>query len=164
MTTTSQRATEPFDTAELAKIAEWLDAAGLYTLEIEEPGRSIRMVMAGREPAYGTSEAGKVPQGGSVTVVARLVGVFLAAHPERQTPLVKPGDRVRPGDVLGILKTGILLTSVVAPVDGIVTGILAEQETMVDFGTPLFELRALERGSSVRCSIPTGSERPTSER
>jgi acetyl-CoA carboxylase biotin carboxyl carrier protein len=79
----------------------------------------------------------------ATTVVAECPGVFLTAHPVHSGPLVAPGDRVRPGDIVGLLKIGRLLTPVTAPREGIVTRVAAAPGTLVEFGTRLVEIQPL---------------------
>lgn len=125
----------PFDIAELARIVAWLEEAGLHAIEIEESGRSVRIVMAGGGPAG---------SGPVETVAARTTGVFLAAHPDRGADFVRTGDRVRAGDVVALLGIGRLIVPVTAPADGTILRRRIEPGTVVGYGTALFEFRPVD--------------------
>lgn len=151
----------PVDVSDLKQIVAWLEAENLYEIEIEETGRHIRIVMAGRAPASATPSK---DDGTGEAVVAHSVGIFLAALPGRRSNFVQCGDSVKAGSVMAILKIGRLLTPVVAPIDGTVVRALVEPETMVEFGTKLFEIKPLKDGIQVGHRVPRALGQMTSER
>jgi len=140
---------------ELRQITTWLAAGNVEFVEISRPGTTIRLSME-REPCAavdappprsaqsarpaGAFEATTRVQKRTTTVTARSVGVFLAAHPARSTPLVEPGAPVTQGEVVGLLQIAQLCVPVVAPVDGTVSQLLAVHGATVGYGTPLLEL------------------------
>jgi acetyl-CoA carboxylase biotin carboxyl carrier protein len=140
---------------ELRQITSWLAAGDVEFIEISKPGATIRLTMEQEPgaaldalllpPAQGAHPAGTItatkpaPQR-TTTVTARSVGVFLAAHPARATPLVDRGAHVRQGDIVGLLQIAQLCVPVVAPVDGTVSQLLAAHGATVGYGTPLLEL------------------------
>ena len=72
---------------------------------------------------------------------APLVGTFYrAASPEKE-PFVKVGQRVRKGDVVGIIEAMKLMNEVTADHDGIVKEIPAENGALVSFHQTLVRLR-----------------------
>jgi acetyl-CoA carboxylase biotin carboxyl carrier protein len=151
----------PVDVSDLKQIVAWLEAEDLYEIEIEETGRHIRIVMAGRAPASATPSK---DDGTGEAVVAHSVGIFLVALPGRRSNFVQCGDSVKAGSVMAILKIGRLLTPVVAPIDGTVVRALVEPQTMVEFGTKLFEIKPLKDGIQVGRRVPRAREQMTSER
>ena len=70
-------------------------------------------------------------------IPAPSVGVFRRAHPLRTAPLVERGQTVTAGDPVGLLQIGALLVHVVAPKDGIMLDVLAEDGAAVGYGTAL---------------------------
>ena len=59
----------------------------------------------------------------------------------RPNSFVRPGDSVKQGDIVGLLRIGRIYAPVMAPVDGIVTAIRARHEKPVGFGTCLVDIR-----------------------
>ena len=55
--------------------------------------------------------------------------------------LVKPKDKVKKGQVIGIIEAMKLMNEIEAGEDGIVEEILVENEQLVEFGQPLVKLR-----------------------
>ncbi len=88
----------------------------------------------GRHPAAAAAAAAPPP-----CLEARGTGFFLPAHPGRDAPLVQPGQRVRAGEVVALLRLGPLLQPVTAASDGIVGRCLVAAGALVGFGTPLMD-------------------------
>jgi biotin carboxyl carrier protein len=133
---------------ELRQITAWLEAAGVLSLEIRRPGAALRLTLASRAGATGPGRdvsgvpaASAAPNGPCHMVTAPAVGVFLAAHPMRPAAFVRPGEPVRGGNILGLLRIGRVYLPVATAQAGVVVRTLAEPGTLVDFGTPLFEIR-----------------------
>jgi acetyl-CoA carboxylase biotin carboxyl carrier protein len=130
------------DIDELRTISEWLEAAGIERLEIRRPGYSLRLIMA-RGADVPVERPALEPEldAHHLFITAPVVGIFLTAHPARSAPFVRLGDTVSAGDVIGLLKVGLIYQPVIAPSDGTVVELLAEPDTLVGFGTPLMQLR-----------------------
>jgi len=58
----------------------------------------------------------------------------------RNAPFVNIGDTVRKNDVVGLLKTGLIYAPVTAPIEGVVSRIVATDGEMLGFGSPVMEL------------------------
>lgn len=132
------------DAAELKLIAEWLEAAGLHSIEISGPGHGVRIVMAKDDdapapPIEDGAQASSPEVSEPGAILAPGPGVFLAAHPSRSTPFVHPADIVKRGGIAGLLKIGRICVPVTAPRDGVVGLLLAEPGALVGFGTPLMQ-------------------------
>lgn len=124
--------------AELKQIAEWLEAAGLSSIEIKSPDGCIRLVVPPDENA---------PAQNAITLAASAtaVGVLLDCHPLRTTPLVQVGSSVTPGAVIALVRNGPVMTPVIAPCIGHVTGFLVTPGMMVDYGRAVIEIVAEPR-------------------
>jgi len=73
-------------------------------------------------------------------VKSPLVGTFYAASSPEAKPLVKVGDSVKKGQVLGIIEAMKLMNDIESDVDGIVEAILVENEQVIEFDQPLFRI------------------------
>ena len=80
---------------------------------------------------------------GTEVITAPLVGTFYRAPTPDSAPFVEKGDRVKKGQTLCILEAMKLMNEFQAEFDLEVVAVLAENATMVEFGTPLFEVRKL---------------------
>ncbi|MCD8329321.1 MAG: acetyl-CoA carboxylase biotin carboxyl carrier protein [Lachnospiraceae bacterium] len=76
-------------------------------------------------------------------ITSPLVGVFYTAPSEGAEPFVTLGSRVRKGQVLGIIETMKLMNELEAEEDAEITGVLVENEQVVEYGQPLFRIRKL---------------------
>lgn len=139
--------TSPLD--RVADIAAWLAATDIECLELVGPGGGLRLRRGGADEAPGLGRPGAATETHAETrgagrdrevVPSPGVGVFLRAHPLRDEPLVRPGDRVAAGQALGLLRIGCLLVPVVAPRPGTVQAVPAADGALVGFADPLVEL------------------------
>ena len=69
-----------------------------------------------------------------------MVGVFYASDQEGGEPLVKVGDQVQVGQVIGIVEAMKLMNEIKAEYAGTVKEVLAENGQMVEYGQPLFRI------------------------
>ena len=74
------------------------------------------------------------------TVTSPLVGTFYSAPSENAESFVKVGDRVEKGQTLAIVEAMKLMNEIESDYAGIVTEILAENESPVEYGQPLFKI------------------------
>lgn len=144
------------DISELRQITSWLAEVDIEFIEISKPGATVRLTMeqvacsaeveaqaVSPQVLAGRAKAAQAAQTRAVSVTARSAGVFLSTHPARSTPLVSAGDRIKPGDIVGLLLIAQLCVPVVASADGVVTRLCVAHGTTVGYGTPLFELSPL---------------------
>ena len=85
--------------------------------------------------------AEKEPEIEGNQVKAPLVGTFYAAPAERADPFVSVGDKVKKGQVIGIVEAMKLMNEVESDFDGTVTDILVENGEMVEYGQPLVVIK-----------------------
>lgn len=117
-------------------ITAWAEAADIDCVEVESPGRRVRLLRGPR--GYRIEQAQETP---AAYCLAPCAGVFLAEHPARQGALAVVGDQVEAGNLLGLLRLGLLLEPVCAPTRGRVTRLLAGHTCKVDAGARLIEIR-----------------------
>ena len=82
----------------------------------------------------------ELPEGN--VVKAPLVGTFYASSSPEAEPFVKVGDTVKKGQVLGIIEAMKLMNEIESEYDGVVESILIENESLVEYGQPLFVIRS----------------------
>ena len=71
-----------------------------------------------------------------------LVGTFYAAPSEDAEPFVKVGDTVKKGQTLAIVEAMKLMNEIESEVDGVIAEVLVKNGEMVDYGKPLFRVKA----------------------
>ena len=74
-------------------------------------------------------------------VTAPLAGTFYRASAPGETPFVLPGQKVKKGEVLGVLEAMKMMNEILASKDGVVEEILVEDETMVEYEQPLIVIK-----------------------
>ena len=128
---------------ELRHIVHWLEDARIGEFEIESDDRRLRMVLQSDamrgNPVSVTIDDGE-DRGDGVIVAAGVPGTFLVQHPQHAGPIVPLGGPVRAGNVIALIQIGSIYAPVVASTDGTLAKILTVPETLVGFGTPLFEI------------------------
>ena len=142
----------PIETTDIERLALILERSGVSTIEIEEPGQSLKLVMdtAARTAASPTLAAAASPADDhSVVVKADVAGYFLTTHPWRDQPFVAPGQPIEAGAIVGLVKIGLLYAPVVAPAAGTVDAVIAETGATVGYGTPIARIRPLGESSPI---------------
>ena len=72
------------------------------------------------------------------TIPSPLVGTFYAAPSEDAEPFVKVGDRVQKGQIVAIVEAMKLMNEIESEYDGVITEILVDNATGVEYGEALF--------------------------
>ncbi|MBB4371918.1 acetyl-CoA carboxylase biotin carboxyl carrier protein [Bradyrhizobium sp. cir1] len=131
----------PIEITDIERLAQILARSGVDTIEIEEPGLTLKLVVdtAARIAAPATPAAPTTDH--FVTAKADVAGHFLAAHPWQDKPFVAPGERIEAGAIVGLVKIGLLYAPVVAPTAGTVDAVIGETGAMVGYGTPIVRIR-----------------------
>jgi acetyl-CoA carboxylase biotin carboxyl carrier protein len=70
-----------------------------------------------------------------------IVGTFFTAAGPDSAPFVKPGDRVKTGQVICIVEAMKLMNEIESDVSGVVIRALVENAQPVEYGQPLFAIR-----------------------
>lgn len=105
-------------------------------------------------PSFNTAAGAAVPQGQEAPVQAAsmdigsdkvitspLVGTFYASSSPDSDAFVGVGDRVKKGQVLGIIEAMKLMNEIESEYDGVVEAILVNNEEVVEYGQPLFRIK-----------------------
>ncbi|MEF2734406.1 MAG: biotin/lipoyl-containing protein, partial [Blautia sp.] len=67
---------------------------------------------------------------------------FYTAPAEDAEPFVKVGDTVKKGQVVAIVEAMKLMNEIESEVDGVIAEVLVKNGEMVDYGKPLFRVKA----------------------
>jgi acetyl-CoA carboxylase biotin carboxyl carrier protein len=135
----------PIDMTDIERLAQILERSGVASIEIEEQGQSLKLVMetGGTTALSSTLVAPTEPsQQAAIVAKADIAGIFIAVHPWREKPFVDPGQAIEAGAIVGLVKIGRLYVPVLSPVAGVVDSIVAEAGATVGYGTPIVSFRS----------------------
>ena len=68
-----------------------------------------------------------------IEVKAKIAGTFYRAPSPESEPFVQVGQKVKKGDVIGLIEAMKMMNDIVAPEDGVVSQIVASNEELVSF-------------------------------
>ncbi|SOZ19521.1 hypothetical protein [Cupriavidus taiwanensis] len=116
--------------------------------ELEYRDESIRLSLKhSGKTALATAEAEhttveeSVSESDLLAVKASSTGIFLTQHPLALEPVVKPGQLVTTGDVVGFLEIDQVLSCATTPEDGEVSHFAAVDGEIAGFGSELVSVR-----------------------
>jgi biotin carboxyl carrier protein len=133
----------PIDTTEIERLAQILERSGVASIEIEENGQSLKLVLETGKSTASMSVAPTEPSHETAIVAkADVAGIFVATHPWRTKPFVEPGEAIEAGAIVGLIRIGRLYVPVLSPAAGIVDSIVAEAGAIVGYGTPIVSFRS----------------------
>ncbi len=136
---------------QILQLIEKVSDSSLTAFDYEANGVKITMEHGKAEPVQIISEpsvqpkAEKAPEKKEkegVFVTSPLVGTFYAAPAEDAEPFVKAGDTVKKGQVVAIVEAMKLMNEIESEVDGVIAEVLVKNGEMVDYGKPLFRVKA----------------------
>ena len=149
------------DIQEIYGLMERFEASAITELELEHLGSKIKLKKSGEyvvtpvmmsnvkseqqtvKAAGETKDAANVSKAAAerlTEVKAPLVGTFYRAPSPDENPFVMVGQPVKKGDVLGIIEAMKLMNEILAPEDGMVESIQAENGSMVEYNQVLLTL------------------------
>ncbi|WP_067813788.1 acetyl-CoA carboxylase biotin carboxyl carrier protein [Actinomadura kijaniata] len=116
--------------------------AGDCSLEVTwAPRPEVAVTLPSSPDAPPEEDAGTAGTAGTVACTAPLVGVFYRAPAPGDLPFVRVGDRVAPGQQVGIVEAMKLMNAVTADVAGEVVAVPAEDGDPVEYGQDLVVVR-----------------------
>ena len=74
-------------------------------------------------------------------IISPIPGIFFRASAPNEKPFVKKGDKIKVGDVLGIIEAMKVMNKIESDVSGEVIEILHEDGKQVEYGTKLIKIR-----------------------
>lgn len=118
-------------------------AAGNVLAGAVGAGMAAGIGTAGSVPGESGTAVGQTAEIASDKVVTSpLVGTFYSSSSPDAESFVKVGDRVKKGQVLGIIEAMKLMNEIESEYDGVVEAILVNNEDVVEYGQPLFRIGA----------------------
>ncbi|MHC6225166.1 acetyl-CoA carboxylase biotin carboxyl carrier protein [Pseudomonas sp. X10] len=130
---------------EVRQLAVWLGAAGLSALELKRGDetlllrRAVQVARGSSSPVVAPAHEGaSEPSRASVT--ASGPGLFFATHPDEAAPYVQGGDVLSQGQLVGVLRVGMLFLPVRSNLAGRVRQVLVADGQAVGYGQALIEL------------------------
>lgn len=148
------------DIRKVKKLIELLEESGISEIEIHEGEESVRVSRAAPMPAPGMAYVASPQAGHAVApapapgepavaaepdghvVRAPMVGLFYESPAPGKPAFVALGQTVSKGDVLCIIEAMKIMNQIEADESGVVAKIMVENGDPVEYGQPLFLIRA----------------------
>ena len=138
--------------SEIDDILKLIDGSDFLELKLDMGDLKIEVRRPGAAPAQPASAPPPTPapvavpapviaSGGGSEVPAPLLGIFWHAPRPGADPFVKPGDKVTPDTIIGIIEVMKLMNSVTAGVAGTVLALVAPNGEMVEHGQALIRVQ-----------------------
>jgi biotin carboxyl carrier protein len=136
---------------DVRKILRLIDESGLDELRIDMEGFSLHVRRGAPADEELPPRAAAAPspvhlvaplEPDSSTVDAPMLGTFYRAEAPGREPFVAVGSEVQAGTVVCLIEVMKMMNSVEAGVAGTVVEVCAENAQLVEYGQPLFRIRA----------------------
>jgi acetyl-CoA carboxylase biotin carboxyl carrier protein len=138
------------DLAQIESLIELMKTHGVAELEFEDADIKLALRFGSRAapapmhaPAAPAPAAAPAPTAAGLFVKSPMVGTFYRASRPGAPPFVAVGDRVQAGTPLCIVEAMKLMNEIESDLAGIIEEVLVENGQPVQFGQPLFRLRAV---------------------
>ena len=113
-----------------------------YRLSLKKASSEVVVKAAQAEPVVEEAAADEAEEKELIEITAPMVGTFYSAAEPGAEPFVKVGSKIDADSVICILEAMKLFTEVEADVSGEIVEILAKAGDLVEFGQPLFSVKA----------------------
>ena len=113
-----------------------------YRLSLKKGSSTVAVKKAQAEPAV-EEEVSDADEKELIEITAPMVGTFYSATEPGAEPFVKVGSKIDADSVICILEAMKLFTEVQADVTGEIVEILAKDGDLVEYGQPLFSVKAI---------------------
>jgi acetyl-CoA carboxylase biotin carboxyl carrier protein len=139
-------------TAAVRELGQIMRESGLHKLEIEDGHLSIRLLTAGGKVKYVAASSplasdafeseieDEVELTPGQIVTSPMVGTYYASPAPGQPVFVAPGDRVQPGQTIGIIEAMKTMNEIPAGYSGVVGQLFVANAQAVEYGTPLLSI------------------------
>lgn len=106
------------------------------------PGQA-EMAQGPGQTSVGSDYGSEAPEKDIEVITAPIVGTFYRSPSPDSPSYVEAGDEVKPGDTLCIIEAMKVMNELEAEFDCRIKSVLVENQQMVEYGTPLFEIEKL---------------------
>ena len=113
-----------------------------YRLSLKKGSSTVAVKKTQAEPVV-EEEAADAEEKELIEITAPMVGTFYSAAEPGAEPFVKVGSKIDADSVICILEAMKLFTEVEADVSGEIVEILAKDGDLVEYGQPLFSVKAI---------------------
>lgn len=136
--------------SEIEDILRLIDASDFREMKLQIGDLRLELRRGGAPPSPAESAVEtpapppvqpEAPSDGTVPVPAPMLGVFWHAPRPGDPPFVKPGDRIAPDKIIGIIEVMKLMNTVSAGVEGVVDAVVAPNGKGVEYGQTLIRVR-----------------------
>ena len=114
-----------------------------YRLSLKKASSEVVVKAAQAEPVVEEAAADEAEEKELIEITAPMVGTFYSAAEPGAEPFVKVGSKIEADSVICILEAMKLFTEVEADVSGEIVEILAKDGDLVEYGQPLFSVKAI---------------------
>ena len=114
-----------------------------YRLSLKKASSEVVVKAAQAEPVVEEAAADEADEKELIEITAPMVGTFYSAAEPGAEPFVKVGSQIDADSVICILEAMKLFTEVEADVSGEIVEILAKDGELVEYGQPLFSVKAI---------------------
>ena len=114
-----------------------------YRLSLKKSSSVVAVKAAQAEPVVEEEAAEDEDEKELIEITAPMVGTFYSATEPGAEPFVKVGSKIDADSVICILEAMKLFTEVEADVTGEIVEILAKDGDLVEYGQPLFSVKAI---------------------
>ena len=137
--------------AEIQALIKTLDNSSIEKFEYEcdeyrlslKKGSSVVAVKKTQAEPVVEEEAADADEKELIEITAPMVGTFYSATEPGAEPFVKVGSKIDADSIICILEAMKLFTEVEADVSGEIVEILAKDGDLVEYGQPLFSVKAI---------------------
>jgi antagonist of KipI len=122
----------------MRRVVETMKATRLSSLRVEGKQFHLRLEFRGTEPIASARRTAQPPIPPRVIVVhSPALGRFFRRREPNEPLLAETGARLTAGDVLGVIEVMKTYHEVTAPVSGLLTAFLVEDQQVVEYGQPV---------------------------
>ncbi len=139
------------DVKTIAKLADIMSQHMLTGLEVKDGEVSIRLSRENsavqKSAVHQVAEAAEsapvkeAPAANTAMITAPMPGTFYTSGAPELPSFIKQGDHVGVGTVVCIVEAMKVMNEVKSEISGVVSKVLVENGSPVEFGQPLFEIR-----------------------